>query len=100
MTNIILFIHVTVCILLILIVLLQTGKGASMGASFGGGGSQALFGGAGPATMLNKLTTGVAIVFMLTSLSLAYMSGHKSQASIMSGVKAPIEQSAGNETSK
>ncbi|MBF0209954.1 MAG: preprotein translocase subunit SecG [Desulfamplus sp.] len=84
MTTFILFIHIVSCILLILIVLLQTGKGADMGASFGSAsGGQSLFGGAGPATALSKITTVVAIVFMLTSLTMAYTSGHKSSQTIM-----------------
>lgn len=63
-----------------------------MGASFGGGSSQALFGGAGPATILSKITTGIAVVFMLTSLLLAYSSDHKATDSIMSGSGTGMEQ--------
>ncbi len=70
MTTILLIIHVLVCIFLILLVLLQSGKGAEIGAAFGGS-SQTLFGSRGAATFLNKITTAVAIIFMLTSLSLA-----------------------------
>jgi preprotein translocase subunit SecG len=65
--------HITVAVFLILVVLFQTGKGAEMGAAFGGS-SQTLFGGSGPAGFLAKLTTVAAIGFMLTSLVLAYMS--------------------------
>jgi len=65
--------HITVALFLILVVLLQTGKGAEMGAAFGGS-SQTLFGGGGPASFMAKLTTAAAIGFMLTSLGLAYMS--------------------------
>ena len=79
-------IHIFVCIALILIVLLQTGKGAEMGAAFGGA-SQTIFGGAGPAPFLTKITTGAAIVFMITSLLLAYMSARPSTSSIMKDVK-------------
>ncbi len=67
--------HVTVCIALILIVLLQTGKGADMGAAFGGGSSQTVFGSTGPANFLSKGTTAAAVIFMLTSLLLAIPSG-------------------------
>lgn len=77
-------VHVTVCIALILVVLLQTGKGADMGAAFGGGGSQTLFGSAGPTNILSKGTTIVAIVFMLTSLGLALPG-----KSVVDQVKAP-----------
>jgi preprotein translocase subunit SecG len=86
--------HVVVSIALIMIVLLQTGKGADMGAAFGGGSSQTLFGSTGASTFLSKATTVAAVVFMLTSLSLAYMSTHKTGDSIMKDTKAPIEQQA------
>jgi preprotein translocase subunit SecG len=75
--------HVVVCIALIMIVLLQTGKGADMGAAFGGGGSNTLFGATGASTFLGKLTTGAAIVFMLTSLTLAYMATNRTGSSVL-----------------
>jgi preprotein translocase subunit SecG len=65
--------HIVVCFALILIVLLQAGKGAEMGAAFGGS-SQTLFGSAGAMGFLSKLTTVAAIVFMLTSFLLTYAS--------------------------
>ena len=65
-------IHVVACVFLIVVVLLQTGKGADMGAVFGGGGSQTLFGSSGAGNFLTKLTTGTAIAFMITSLILTY----------------------------
>lgn len=92
MTTLIVTIHIFVCLALIMIVLLQTGKGASIGASLGGGGSQALLGGSGASTFLSKATTIIAVIFMLTSLSLAYISSHKSQGSIVSEITAPSEQ--------
>ena len=92
MTTFVLSLHVTCCVLLILIVLLQSGKGAEMGVSLGGGAGQTLFGAGGPATMLTKITTGVAILFMITSLSLAYMSGHKSDTSVITESSIPVEQ--------
>ena len=64
-------IHVLACFFLIVVVLLQTGKGADMGAVFGGG-SQTLFGSSGAGNFLTKLTTGTAIAFMVTSLILTY----------------------------
>lgn len=85
-------IHVIVCIALILIVLLQTGKGADMGAAFGGGSSQTLFGSSGASTFLSKATTIAAVLFMLTSLYLAYIGSNKTAKSIMSDTKAPIEE--------
>jgi len=64
-------VHVIACVFLIIVVLLQTGKGADMGAVFGGGGSQTLFGATGAGNLLTKLTTAMAITFMITSLLLA-----------------------------
>ena len=92
MTTIVVALHVTFCILLILIVLLQSGKGAEMGISMGGGSGQTLFGSGGPASILTKITTAVAIFFMVTSLTLAYLSGHQSETSVMSDNPAPVEQ--------
>lgn len=92
MTTILVTLHVTICILLILIVLLQSGKGAEMGVSMGGGAGQTLFGASGPATLLAKVTTAVAIIFMLTSLTLAYMSGNRSEATIMKDTVVPVEE--------
>lgn len=66
-------IHIFVCFLMIASILLQAGKGAEIGASFGGS-SQTVFGSRGPGTFLSKITVGAAIVFMLTSLSLAILS--------------------------
>jgi preprotein translocase subunit SecG len=88
MTTLILVIHIIVCIALILIVLLQTGKGADMGAVFGGAGSQTLFGNTGATTFLGKLTTGAAIIFMITSLSLAYLS-KSGDKSVVTDIKPP-----------
>jgi len=94
MAILLIVIHVIVCIALIMIVLLQTGKGADMGAAFGGGSSQTLFGSTGASTFLSKATTGAAVVFMLTSLGLAYFSGQRTGESIMTDTPAPIEQKA------
>jgi len=94
MSILLIILHVVVCIAIIMIVLLQTGKGADMGAAFGGGSSQTLFGSTGASTFLSKATTIVAVIFMITSLSLAYISGHKKGSSVMTNVKAPIEQKA------
>ena len=73
-------IHVIVSIGLILVVLLQTGK-ADMGAVFGGS-SSTIFGSSGAGNFLTRLTTGMAIVFMITSLTLGYFAGHKPSATI------------------
>jgi preprotein translocase subunit SecG len=86
------FIHVGVCLALILIVLLQRGKGASMGAAFGGS-SQTMFGSAGASSFLSKITAAAAIVFMLTSLGLAFLFGQGASSSIMGGASpAPVTE--------
>jgi len=93
MFTIVAIIHVFACIVLIMIVLLQTGKGADIGAVFGGGsGGQALFGSAGPAGFLAKVTTVIAAIFMMTSLYLAYTSGIKSPAQTIMEEKRPKAQ--------
>jgi len=89
MTTLISVLHVFTCLFIIGVVLLQSGKGAEMGASFGGGGSQSVFGASGGGNFLTRLTTAAAIIFMLTSLTLAYTSGHNPGSSIMSGKSAP-----------
>ncbi len=78
-------IHVLVSAILIGMVLLQKGKGADIGAAFGGA-SNTVFGPRGAQSFLSKLTTGAAIVFMLTSLTLAITSA-KTSSSVMEGVK-------------
>ena len=78
--------HIVICVALIVIVLLQTGKGSEIGAVFGSS-SQTLFGSTGGGTFFGKLTTGVAIVFMLTSLILAGRSSRVVSESVMSGAK-------------
>jgi len=82
-------VHIVVCLFLIVIVLLQHGKGADIGASFGGS-SQAIFGTEGPLPLLNKITTFSAIIFMLTSIGLAYLSANKANESVMSGIKPQV----------
>lgn len=80
-------IHITVSIIMVIVVLLQVGKGASIGSTFGGGASsQTIFGSAGPATLLTKITVGCAVIFMLTSMYLTYLSGKTRTTSIMSSV--------------
>lgn len=88
MTTLIAILHVLTCLFIIGVVLLQSGKGAEMGASFGGGGSQSVFGASGGGNFMTRLTTSAAVIFMLTSLTLAYMSGHAPSSSIMSGKAA------------
>ena len=85
MDTLLTIVHVLVCLFLVGIVLLQHGKGADIGATFGGS-SQSLFGTEGPLPLLNKITTAAAIIFMLTSVTLAYISSQTSSTSVMSDV--------------
>lgn len=85
MYTLVVVLHILVSLALILIILLQTGKGADIGAVFGGGSSQTLFGSSGPTSFLGKLTAAAAIIFMLTSLFLAYFSGNRPASSLMEG---------------
>ena len=97
MHTLIIILNVLVSIFLVISVLLQFGKGASLGTSFGGGSSQAVLGGSGPTTFLGKLTIASAVIFMLTSLYLTYVSGTPKSSSLMNdvkGVSAPAETSA------
>jgi preprotein translocase subunit SecG len=64
--------HIVLCIAMILIILLQPGKGGDVGAAFGGGGSSSMFGPRGPASLLSKATTGAAVLFMMTCMTLAW----------------------------
>ncbi len=92
MTILLVILHILVSIALIAIVLLQSGKGAEMGASFGASGSQSVFGAGGGSTFMSKLTTGAAIIFMLTSLTLAYRSSQPGTSSIMQGAQKAAPQ--------
>ena len=85
MSVVVTVLHVIVCLFLIAVVLLQRGKGAQVGAVFGGGGGATMFGGRGAGNFLTKLTAGAAAVFMLTSLSLAYMRMHRGERLFESG---------------
>jgi preprotein translocase subunit SecG len=89
--------HVGVCMFLIMVVLLQTGKSADLAGAFGGGGSQTALGSRGAATILTKLTTTSAVLFMVTSLSLAIVATRKAP-SLMDSVEqtepaVPADQS-------
>jgi preprotein translocase subunit SecG len=87
MFTVITIIHILACIFLVLVVLLQTGKGADMGAVFGGS-SSTVFGSSGAGNFLTKLTTATAIVFMLTSLGLTYFSSQRNSATIFDSAPA------------
>jgi preprotein translocase subunit SecG len=86
--------HVLICVFLIIVVLLQSGKAADLAGAFGGMGSQTVFGPRGTATVLSKATTIAAILFMITSLTLAIISDRSSPStgSVLEHRKAPAAQ--------
>jgi|UniRef100_A0A7C3SI27 preprotein translocase subunit SecG len=90
MNTILVILHVIVCLALIFIVLLQHGKGAGIGAAFGGS-SQTVFGSTGAAPFLAKLTAAAAILFMCTSLALTFFTKQK-ETSVMQDLKKPAAQ--------
>ena len=94
MTIFLTVLHVMVCVVLIVVVLLQRGKGAEIGAVFGGGAGSTVFGSRGAGNFLTKLTTGAAIVFMLTSLSLAYFAQQGSESTLFQEEQQEEEQAA------
>ena len=97
LTSLVLIIHIIVCIALILIILLQSGKGADIGAVFGGGSSQTLFGSTGATPFLSKVTIAAAVIFMCTSIILTFwgrgggMSVERSLMTEQPGTGAPAE---------
>lgn len=96
MYDLVMIIHVIVSLLLVIVVLLQSGKSADLAGAFGGMGSQSTFGPRGTATLLSKLTTTLAILFMVTSLSLwiiqANRSGPKSAVEEITPAQTPATQ--------
>ena len=94
MLTLLTILHIIVSIFLIVIVLLQHGKGADMGASFGGGSGKTVFGTEGPLPLLSKITTASAIIFMFTSVCLAYYSANVTKSSVMKSlpITAPAEK--------
>src|SRR5258708_15187076 len=89
MYGIIVFVHIIVCIGLILVVLFQAGKGAGLGNLFGGGGGDQLFSAPSGSAFIRKLTTGMAIVFVLTSLSLTIVTSRRNSPSLLEPVPMP-----------
>jgi preprotein translocase subunit SecG len=97
MTIILTIIHVLVCMFLIVVVLLQSGKAADLAGAFGGMGSQTAFGPRGSATLLSKATTLAAALFMVTSLSLAILATRGAAAStgsVLDKIKAPANKTS------
>jgi preprotein translocase subunit SecG len=88
-------VHIMVCLFLIIVVLLQSGKAADLAGAFGGMGSQTAFGPRGSATLLSKATTISAILFMVTSISLSIVATRNSGASSLPDLKRrPAQNSA------
>jgi len=88
MTILITIVHVIVCLFLIAVVLLQSGKSGDLAAAFGGQGSQTAFGPRGAASALSRATTWSAIIFMITSITLSiYASRRAGPSSVLSGLK-------------
>ena len=88
MTILITIVHITVCLFLIAVVLLQSGKSGDLAAAFGGQGSQTAFGPRGAASALSRATTWSAIIFMITSITLSiYAAKRTGPTSVLSGVK-------------
>ena len=81
-------VHVIISVFLILVVLVQQGKGADLAGAFGGGGSQTAFGARGATTLLHKLTTTFFILFVITSMALAVLQG-RPRSSVMGNRPAP-----------
>lgn len=94
MNTLITVIHVLAAFSLILTVLLQAGKGAAMGSGLGGGSSQTMFGSSGAGNFLTKLTTGIAILFMVTSLTLATISNKSKSSSVIQSIEESVPDAA------
>ena len=94
MSAFITIVHIVACLALVAIVLLQHGKGADIGAAFGAGASNTVFGARGAGNFLTKLTTGAVVVFMVTSVTLSYFSAPSTVSEILEGgtaAEAPFE---------
>ncbi len=89
MKTILLIFHIILCFVMIAVVLLHRGKGAELGPAFGGGSSQTLFGPRGAATFLNKVATIVAVLFMLSSFFLTYITTRSK--SVVSDFNVPVQ---------
>ncbi len=92
METAILIVHFVVAIFLIATILLQTGKGTDLGAALGAGSSQTVFGPRGATTLLHKITIAAAVTFLVTSISLAYLSRQEA-GSVLEGMaeEIPVE---------
>jgi preprotein translocase subunit SecG len=94
MYYVLIVVHVLACFGIMGIVLLQAGKGADIGSAFGGAGSQAVFGSMGTPTVLGKITSAIAIIFTLTSFSLALLGGGRASSVVREAPTAPTAPAA------
>jgi preprotein translocase subunit SecG len=83
MYSVFVFIHIVVCVGLILVVLFQAGKGAGLGNLFGGGGGDQLFSAPSGTAFIKKVTTGMAVIFIITSVMLTLMSSRRNNRSLL-----------------
>jgi preprotein translocase subunit SecG len=93
MTTFVTVIHVITCILLVLVVLVQSGKGAEISASFSGS-SQTVFGSSGGANFFTRFTQGAALIFMITSMTLTILGGQAKKSLFESAASAPAPATA------
>jgi preprotein translocase subunit SecG len=100
-TVLLVILYVLVCLFLIMVVLLQQGKGADLAGAFGGGGSQTSFGPRGTTNIMHRMTTGAFILFVVLCLTLTILSG-KRRTSVMEDVPVavPVEASETTETTE
>ena len=89
MTVLLVILYIFVCLFLVMVVLLQQGKGADLAGAFGGGGSQTSFGPRGNTNIMHRMTTGAFILFVLLCLALTILSG-KQRTSVMEGVAPAV----------
>ena len=90
--NLVLAVHVIVCLVLIVVVLMQSSKGGGLAGAFGGGGDQTVFGGHETATFLSKATTYLAVLFMVLSLLLAFMTSKRTESRPESAIQRSLRE--------
>jgi preprotein translocase subunit SecG len=103
MFTVILALHIFICFLLIIAILIQPGKGSDISSALGGGIASDIFGPGAPANIMNKITTVLVIIFMLTSISLTILSKSPYEGSViknMKGNSAPLEEKKAPESTQ
>ena len=93
MENLLIFFYIVISITLILLVLLQQGKGSDIGSAFGGGSGNAMFGSTGPSNPLTKVTAIVSAIFLILSLSITYLSRNSTANDLE--VNIPVAEETG-----